>query len=111
MNIEIRKLKEFKADSKNIRFVLFHEYSVLMHLRQVVDESKVLRVLGTELLQKAGFHENDSCYIYVVGIMDDGDIFIFKPYQDVMRIDKTIGFNFTGVEEYLPEIQEDSDAH
>lgn len=98
MNIEVRRVLEYKPGCNRIQFYITQPNPRLFSLIQVLDEDASVTVEGSLILELAGLKPEDTCFIYFVGITEDKDLFTFEPHQEVKMVDQYTKFVFKGVE-------------
>lgn len=98
MNIEVRRVLEYKPGCNRIQFYIAQPNPCVFSLIQVEDVEATVSVAGAEILEWAGLKSEDTCFIYFVGITDEGEPYTFTPQQEVKLVDKDTQFVFKGVE-------------
>ncbi len=98
MNIEVRRVLEYKPGCNKIQFYIAQPNPCVFSLIQVDDVEAKVKVPGSLILELSGLTSEDTCYIYFVGITEDKDLYTFEPQQDIKIVDKNTEFVFKGVE-------------
>ena len=98
MKIEIRHIQDYRKDCTRIQFYLMQPNPSIFDLEQSPDPEAQVVVLGNDLLFSARARPEDTIYVYIVGIQDDGQLFVFEPWQDIIKVDRTIGLRLKGVQ-------------
>ena len=98
MKVELRKIEDYRKDCKRIQFYLMQDNPAILVLEQSEDLSTSVTIMGEDLLKAARAKEDDTIHIYIVGIQEDGQLFVFEPWQDILHVDKFMGFRLAGVQ-------------
>jgi len=95
--IEIRVPEEYNINCRKVQFYIHAKYKVLATLEQTDNEEDHVVFLGSDLLALNNLPFTATMHIYIIGITEKNEPFIFEPFQDMIEVKELNGFKFKNV--------------
>jgi hypothetical protein len=95
--IEIRTPENPNPNCTKVQFYIHDKHKVLFTFEQTDQETDTVTIAGADILEANGLKDSDTMIAYILGITEDGEPFIFEPYQDVLKITEIDVFKFKNV--------------